>query len=461
MFADIIQSAGSLERNLFCDFGILDKYQNDVFANGDISIYATMTVLLAERRPSFKIGARTISVEELNEAIQQTNPDHYNFLFVTDANQTIMTAYETDTFPTIDRFLSEKNGRTLNIYRLKNTNTMVTLVPILTAPELHGFQVFIPQYFPELFEEKPLTDAERDMLLALGKTICEPYLRKVQDLFENEPIRRIFLSKTVRDYEGKFIRKRISDAEQMIGQLRMEMDDLLHSYRVKNQKMESLIYISAGLEARLKDGTDTSDTEDYLCENKNLCNIVISSGRMQFIVKTFLLPYLLDDWDSLSARGYIFRDYPEVYNPLDDPENLKLLLDAIFSRDHCLKLKLCGKFSLALNGGYASVEKGYDYGKSHSSLKDYIPNPHFHFHHCLGRNQEDILYHLKNSDMISAIEGCINATQRINVSENPTFRPFVENFRKSSARCLITPDGAELTPCEALAYLKARNQDGI
>ena len=66
----------------------------------------------------------------------------------------------------------------------------------------------------------------------------------------------------------------------------------------------------------------------------------------------------------------------------------------------------------------------------------------------------DILQQLESGDMIGAVECCINCAKRINVDEGASFKPFIRSLKSCKGKCIVTNDGRELTPVEAVAYLK-------
>ena len=115
---------------------------------------------------------------------------------------------------------------------------------------------------------------------------------------------------------------------------------------------------------------------------------------------------------------------------------------------------MCAFFDMDYYGSNVNSVRDYNYTAKNPALKHYIPNPHLNRHNCFGQNMSDILTQLEQGDMIGAVECCINVAKRINVDEGASFKPFVSWLKACKGKCIITPNGKELTPVEAVAYLK-------
>ena len=197
-----------------------------------------------------------------------------------------------------------------------------------------------------------------------------------------------------------------------------------------------------------------TELQDYLMNNPSVGYVSLNDSKISFIVKTFLAPHHIEEWDVMSKNNRMFDKYA---TGLFRASEIKLLLDAIFSEDRCLKLRMCAYFCMDYFGSAVGSQSRYNYVATDKALADFIPNPHLHHHNCFGQNKEAILEQLKNGDAIGAIECSIACAQRINIHEGMNFRPFVRELLNAEGKCIVTEDGTEMTPKEAVAYLRGSN----
>lgn len=426
--------------------------------NDDSSLFMTMTALLYKRWPNLKImnkvfrsnGDRSLLTQEINgiaflwyggttEDPEETLPPH-------------------KFFPDHSSFLKEKLGQDIWIEKI-GENKVAIFFNIFNLSLYHAVQIFIPMYFRSFFDEQPLTEVERNLLLALSKTSDVNYKKEMQNLLEDADLKRFLLSNELFGFERLAREKKYNAAIAEFNDLEHEMTDYLERYRQAYNRSTEVAALASGYKQAMESVEEHTEFEEYLYENKLLSDIHVEGSEISFVVKTFVDPYLPDDWDSLSRRGSIFRGHDSVGNLLDDEDNLKLLLDAIFSRDHCLKLKICGFIKMDYYGSTCTSAPGYNFESRNPNLKNYVPNAHLHKHNCFGRNMDDILAQMRDGDMIGAVECCINVVKRINVSESPTFIPFIEYLKRNKGKCIVSDDGREMTCKEAVEYLKEKNHE--
>ena len=287
-------------------------------------------------------------------------------------------------------------------------------------------------------------------------TLKQPgnYNKILSEIVSSEDFVRYMLKYSLSGLTNQIYEKKINSARTAVTDLQNELERILLSYQSCYERFEEASYRLAGIEATCSNEDTGTELEDYLASNKNLLNITVRNGHLTFIVKTMLIPYLTDTWREIDIRGAYYKDYANM-----DRNELRLLLNAIFSENRCLKLKMCAYFDMNYSGSSVSSVRGYDYIKANKQLVDYIPNTHLNRFNCFGQNAPDILKELKNGDIISAIECCINCAKHININEGMTFRPFVDSIVTCKGKCLVTDDGTEMTPLEAVRYLKGKQNE--
>ena len=426
--------------------------------NRDKTLVMTMITLLHSRVQNIKIKSKIFRMSR-NTIEADSNPNVFSFYwFESSENPDDLFGMMTNSFQeiktltNIESFVTKVTGRKASIRVMPNENTVCIFVDQLTNDVWHLLISFIPKYFPVL-KEIPLTEKEVEFLRSLTIKVPANYNRCLTELTETESFRKYLLAQQLVGFEKKIYQRRLDSAKTDLKSIESQMESIMRQYRELCEKRTDAMFRVDGI-ASLSEGIEErTDLQDYLVENKSLSNININNSVINFIVKGYLTPYHFDDWDNYQHRGRIFEGW-HVYE-FDDPENVKLLLNAIFSENHTLNLKICGYISMDYNGGFVTSQRNYDYVGTNPLLKNYIPNPHLNRHNCLGQNTTDVLELLKAGDVIGAIECCVSFVKRININEvDATFRPFINELLSSAAKCIVTPDGQEMTPCEALHYLK-------
>lgn len=430
------------------------------FPYNDYSLFMTMTTLFYKRWPDFKFYSKVYTNEVDYDDVISSSPKKdlciYWFTCRSDLKEVLKTEHED--LSKHDEFLSSKLGQHIYIKKF-GENIASIFFERFDIRLYHCAQMFIPLCFMHLFEENKLTEKEKTFLSSLHKTTDTGYKTGLQSFLEDENLKRYLLKNSLIGLEKTLRGKKYDEAFAKYNEMLAQMDEAMSRYRDACARKNEYEIVACGLKRSLDEVTEDTEFEEYLCSNKLLSDISVKDSKISFVVKTFVNPYLPDDWDALSEKGAIFKNHPRVGNCLDKEADLKLLLDAIFSRNHCLKLRVCGFISLDYYGTYVNSVTGYDFVGKNPSMKNYVPNAHLHKHNCFGMNKDDILTQMRDGDMIGAVECCINVVKRINVAEGLSFDPFVDYIKGCTGKCIVTEDGTEMTCEEAVKYLKEKNNE--
>jgi hypothetical protein len=431
------------------------------FPAEDHTLFMTTTALFYKRWPELRIYNKKFDSdsEKCEEIIEKKPENTLCFYWFTNTKdpETFLKKEHTS-YPKHDKFLTEKLGQNIYIKQFE-PNVVVIFCNRFNLQLYHAFQTFIPLCFRHLFQENPLTEREQNLLLSVSKNTERNYKEAIQSFLEDEDLKRFLLDEQVRGLEKNLRKAKYDRALLEYNDYLRKLDELMEEYRKTCDKKNHAEVIACGLKCAMDAVDDNTEFEEYLCTNKLLSDINVNGNDISFVVKTFVDPYLPDDWDALSANGSIFKDHIHTGSALDKEENLKLLLDAIFSRNHCLKLRICGIICMDYYGTTVNSICGYNYAGQNPRLRDYVPNAHLHKHNCFGQNKNDILMQMREGDMIGAVECCINVVKRINVAEGLSFGPFVDYIKSCKGKCIVTDDGQEMTCEEALTYLKEKKDE--
>lgn len=428
--------------------------------NGDKTLFMTLIALLYNRVKNLKLISTISRGLSIDQVPFNFDPNIYSLHWVEtgvnpDDSLKDITGYEeVVSLTNIEMYLKNKFNQVLYIRKFPKENCVAFFTPRITMEMWHLLQSFTSKYF-EIFEEKPLTTEEIAFAQSLIFRTPNEYLQKLGELANSEDFKLFTVTSQIDRFEKKIYERKIRNAKTQVGDLENQMESVLNDYRRLVQRHFDAKMMLEGLTATNSGIEEKTELQEYLINNKSLANIIIEDSHIKFVVKTFLIPYLTEDWENASARGAIFG----YFNPPSEFSNVsdvKLLLDAILSSNHCLKLKICGHVDLNYLGNDVSSYTGYDY----SPFVDYVPNTHLSKHSCFGQNKPDILAQVQMGDTIGAIECAINCVKHVNVNEiGASFTPFVDGLLRCKGKCLVAEDGQELTPVEALNYLKERNNE--
>lgn len=430
----------------------------------DRSLFMTSYILFNHRMENFKFQNNAYFInnpESLFEANFDKDPSVITYVWIgwTKSEEPEFCPEDYTPLPNHETFLSNKLNSKVYIRSYPQYNTVCFFTSRITHELMHLAQSFIPVYFPTLFENNPRTEDETNLLCSLTMKTPAAYEKAVCNFLDREDIRRNLISDQICGFEKRFRERKIRTQKNILQNIENTLQNMLESYKQKCEERNAASTILDGLIAQSSRTETDTEFEEYLCENRNITNISISNSKISFIVKTFLTPYLPDSWDCLKRNGSIFDGY-YMTNCFSDENNIELFLDAIFSRNHTLKLRMCAYFNMDIEGTGCTSIRDYDYVSENPHLRNYMPNPHLNMHNCFGMNMNDILEQLRAGDMIGAVECCINVTKRVNTDEvNATFRPFVEKLLAFKGKCIVTPEGDELSPVEALEYLKKKEEE--
>lgn len=430
--------------------------------NYDNTLYMSAIILFYSRVKDIKLSSRIYACPGIRALADAPwtlagNKNEYCFNWFPTTRETLekVDDYFSDgqALKQIEDFVLKTLKQNVKIRTYPENNTVCIITEKLSVELYHYLISFMSLYFP-IFKENPLNDKEISFMRTLTLKSTGNFLNMLNEMANEKSFREFIMKVQLENIEKKFYEVKIRNAKRRVEDYNSEAENYLRRYKEIIPKLEEAKYLLCGIESAAAEAGERKELEEYLINNKSLINISVNGNYIDFIVKTYLVPYLTETWKNIDRRGAIYQDYNN-YSKRD----VKLLLNAIFSEDHCLKLRMCAYFHMNYFGGECNSQQHYDYVKANSELKDYIPNEHFNKYNCFGQNESDILEHLRLGDVVSAIECCISAAKKINIDESMTFSPFVVHLFESTGKCLVTEDGAEMTVKEAIEYLKEQKNE--
>ena len=360
----------------------------------------------------------------------------------------------------ITAFVKDKTGSECLVLYNEEKNIVGIFVNSGDIRLYHLMLSFISLYFPSLFKDVPLDDQDYAIIKSLSKKDKNEFFNSVKSALEPYAIefRRQQLTKFMKDLH----QVKISAAENQVNSQREEIRRYEEAYSNAISLLRRLIVEYEGLKATESYDDAEENLVEYLTMNRDVRCLQLRDNRLYFAITGLLNNYNVDAWNVFKARGNIYDgDYgvrmPEAFKNQSDR---KLLLDNIFSEEPLLMVRTSGNYCLRFEDCKVTCEGRYDYEGHDPIFKNYVPNPHIYYHACLGGYKDKVMNALKSRNYIGAIELCVASAGSVNLDETTmTFRPFLGQILTNKNKIIVTKDGQEMTPEEALNWLKERKKE--
>ena len=362
----------------------------------------------------------------------------------------------------ISSFVKEKTGSDCLVLYHETKNAVAIIVNSSDIRLYHLMLSFFSLYFPSLFKDNPLNENDYELIKSLSKKDRIEFYQCIKNMVAPYTVefRRIQLEGFMKQVHEQKITAAMNDVNNQ----RYAVQQMEELYAESISTLRQLIVTYEGLKATESYDAPEENLVDYLSTNPDIHDLSIRNNKIIFSVTTLLNNYNEQAWKVFSTRGHIYdgeyggRLTSEVFKNRD---NRKLLLDNIFSEDPLLMVKMAGNYQLDLGACRVYTNEQYNYEDADPVFKDYLPNPHLKFHACLGGYKDKVMNTLRDRNFIGSIELCIASAGSVNLDETTqTFRPFLGVLLSSKNKVLVTKDGKEMTPEEALLWLSDREDKG-
>lgn len=346
----------------------------------------------------------------------------------------------------------------------KELNSALIFMERLDMKKWHLLQAFIPRYFPQYFEGKPLEEDEQKLLKTLTTRYAPDYEEQMEIFSKRFDFRTQVVRSKLKGFELRFERDRLQNIRNQIADVNNRIQNLDEEFKAYYQQLADLTTNELGLVAKLRltDEEDTGDTEfmEYFLCNKSLNLVKVSGSTIEFIVTTTISSFDPDVFDSSIRKksSFFYRHYEKgtrYENKEMTDERIERLMLAIF-RDEELKLRVCAAYKLNFGDGGHYGLKNYSYPAE--ILRDHTPNQHIQYYACLGNNKPYIRQAMVNRDYVNAVALCCASATNINFTEANTGTFFMEKICANDVgRIIEMPDGSTMTPLDAVKWLEEQD----
>ena len=321
----------------------------------------------------------------------------------------------------------------------------------------HLIQSLVSRFLPWYFESNPLDEKEKALVRSLTEKTSDNYEALIEEFASKYDFRTQKIKSFMKDFSKKLYETRLFEVKGVINNKEYEIAQNLARYSQLLKEIEDARIRLCGLETLMDKDTGDNELVDYLISNKHINPISMTDGRLEIIADTVINNYDPDLYERMAKNNdsYLFRGYSPTAPQFADKNIRKEFLDAIFS-DEILRIKVCAYYKLYISGDVSTTQR-YPYP---AEYKDFLMNPHFEFHACIGNNRTPIINSLKKGDYIGAISQCQSSAGNLNLAEgSQTVAPFLGNlFAKDCKKVILLPDGTSVTPTEAYEWLKNQNK---
>lgn len=328
-------------------------------------------------------------------------------------------------------------------------NQCCIAVQNLNMSAYHCIQAFIKRYFPSLYAKRPEEEDEKKLYMSLAAYSAGEYRTRIEQIAKRKMKLDVLRIQT-EDIYRRAREREYSDAEAKKELRLSEMLDQQRAYLEAVKEYEESLIRLEGLAKMIKQSKSTTELFDFLSSCPNLDVAKIDGTKLHIMVRTHLEYFEADAYHCLMDEEWFVED-THGEGEFEDDTNKELLMDSIFSEDPTFKIKMCAYYILDIRGiGEAPASH-----QRQSGYENYVPNPHLSRHSCLGDYARHINCKLTEGDIVGAIEQCMASAASVNIEETEmTFQPMMETIFCSDKKILVTIDGTEVTPTEALALIR-------
>ena len=132
------------------------------------------------------------------------------------------------------------------------------------------------------------------------------------------------------------------------------------------------------------------------------------------------------------------------------------LMTAIFvDEEPKLRIKICAAYRFDLNGNVMG-RRGYSYP---AEFKNCMPNPHIHYHSCMGGYLTAVNRLLQSREYIGALEQSVASCRSLNWGDSTVMCEFLRDMYKTGSgrmACIELPDGRVVSSKEAIEWLESQ-----
>lgn len=466
---------------------IFPNIKGDTTSLGDVTILATMRVLLYDRLKDGQEAAfvqREVSPSSLNGDLEADIASAFstydlntatNSLFILNAQ----CSSEDEKKAMLEKFKGKRrlfgmspkkafeDGLFNKVMKSKvfmdpeRACTFIFVAGGLTSIASHAIAVLMPRYFDKYFDHDDsghvLMNENEKLLIVKGLSEGKrdgTFVSAIQTFTERFDFRTPEIKAKLNGFEKRYAKSKVDTLDRNIQKAIREINDINTKYARLVRQKRSLLDERRAFMLGLEEEKNENALMNYFLANQNLLLKSVDGSVLEFYVKTTLGNFDTETMKSIlgnSGRA----DRCTMYTRGDKGISLEdrdRLFKAIFV-DETIRVWLFAPFTLRCDE-YCEVSARCDFSQP-PEMHDCCPNPHLYYHSCMGDNQRYVNDALAESDYVTAMEQTIGSVASVNINESVTAGPWMEDLLSDKyGRFFETRDGRRMNIKEVLEYLK-------
>ena len=341
-------------------------------------------------------------------------------------------AHDEDTkYPEIEQAIKAILGTSVYI---RKTGNYVGVFCDDTAPFIHHIiPLFLTKLFPELFDNHPLSDSERNVLLALfHNNTADAFIEALTRLKEEFNITDQGIEEELRGLNKRLKMQRVENLKMQLDDTLQRMNNVWEDYLTYQEKYMNVNRDMEAARLAAEDNKTENDLVEYLKHNHDRIVIddISEEGNISFWTKTTLMHYDQDEYEMCVRNDnyWCVRAFntaiPREYRDTQPYEALRFAYDRIFGEDPKYAINILGYYSMDIIRGRVTSRSNFS-ADCPETERNYLPNPHLYHFHCLGDHARYIAEYLRNNDPIGAFEQCLTSTASVHFAENVTVQRLI------------------------------------
>ena len=443
---------------------------------GDVTLLATARALFGPRNKEF--NSYILDFDRSNFASDEVKPYLHSWIECNMGENTVgfvnirRTEYLDEVYETLDGLMKDLNfemnepgsmfltqfcnDKRVAVYNGDHQSVVATME--ISMHQWHALVSGLTACYAQWGAERgQYTETEIKMIQSLvdPEMGVDDYMDAVESIasecfdFQTEA-KRFYLD----GFEKRAIQSKIRSLRDRAASLMREISNYQDTLR-------SLYDNKAGVDSLLNaalNGAATGDNElmDYFISNKKLLvDSVSDDDTLTYFVGGYIDNFDVDTFERcLENHGSVIYNEYESTSPRGiTKEDYISLMKAVFL-DETVKMKVYSKWRIG-TGGYIEAVGDAD---PPIQLKDYLPNPHLVYFRCYGSFEPELVKAASECDYIRAVDISSAENGNVNFNDVTVMSRFIRDILTEKSRFLELPEGMAVTATEAIAWLKAQDE---
>lgn len=308
---------------------------------------------------------------------------------------------------------------------------------------------FTPWY---VNKEEGITENERAMFDALKNGTIDEYNAAIEAIYKEHQYHEKFLNESLSGFNIIQLEQQMHVLENDIENYEQEIQDTIDRAARYTTALRTKRAQLLGLQITVQQAANENEILDYF-KNSKFVELVSASKNDGGTIEFYAFGELAY-WNEDEAERMIDNNQSLIYthaprNRYVSKNDMKSLMTAIFV-DKIISVRSIAMYRM--NGG-GSVN-GIAGARYPSKFHDYLPNQHIDRYHCIGSYDAVFRDAIANGDFIPVVEEAIASMRSLNFGDSTIMDLFMERMYTDMRKFINLPDGTNVCPAEAVAYLK-------